>query len=229
MNTRYSLRQFEDDGLQTDVMRFMAIIAFCLVAVLALVRDMDVTETPAAETSKNAATTEPEAAEPETQQPVVEVVMETQDLPAPMAALVEPAPAPPTPPKEIEVTIAAPKPAPNSTPEDQGLSLRFESDAAFINLIRKGKVRVYAFQKNQFLMLDRGFAFHRASPPQSIHELETVPSRVRAALAGKLISNQWGVRLPKPTAASIQQLADRFQSGQLVIDQTGAVRHVPLY
>ena len=205
MNTRYSLRQFEDDGLQTDVMRFMAIIAFCLVAVLALVRDMDVTETPAAETSKNAATTEPEAAqpeasEPETQQPVVEVVMATQDLPAP-----------------------------NSTPEDQGLSLRFESDAAFINLIRKGKVRVYAFQQNQFLMLDRGFAFHRASPPQSIHELETVPSRVRAALAGKLISNQWGVRLPKPTAASIQQLADRFQSGQLVIDQTGAVRHVPLY
>lgn len=229
MNTRYSLRQFEDDGLQTDVMRFMAIIAFCLVAVLALVRDMDVTETPAPETNKSAATTEPEAAEPETQQPVVEVVMETQVLPAPMEALVESATAPPTPHKEIEVTKAAPKPAPNSTPEDQGLSLRFESDAAFINLIRKGKVRVYAFQQNQFLMLDRGFAFHPASPPQSIHELETVPSRVRAALAGKLISNQWGVRLPKPTAASIQHLANRFQSGQLVIDQTGAVRHVPLY
>ena len=33
-------RPTEDDGLQTDVMRFMAIIAFCLVAVLALVKDV---------------------------------------------------------------------------------------------------------------------------------------------------------------------------------------------
>ncbi len=218
MNTRYSLRHFEDDGLQTDVMRFMAIIAFCLVAVLALVRDMEPTETPTA--------AEPKAVEPV--KPVPEVTVEKPAAPAPAEALAEPGPTPLTPPEEIDVGEAAPLPVASSTSEDQGLSLRFASDAAFVNLIRRGKVRVYAFQQNRFLMLDRGFAFHPTSPPQSIHELETVPSRVQAALAGKLNNNQWGVRLPKPTAASIQQLANRFQSGQLVIDQTGAVRHVPL-
>ena len=40
MNGRRAHRPMEDDGLQTDVMRFMAIIAFCLVAVLALVKDV---------------------------------------------------------------------------------------------------------------------------------------------------------------------------------------------
>jgi hypothetical protein len=31
----------DGDGLQTDVMRFMAIIAFCLIAVLALVKNAE--------------------------------------------------------------------------------------------------------------------------------------------------------------------------------------------
>ena len=49
----------EDDGLQTDVMRFMAIIAFCLVAVLALVRDAQ----PAPEAASTAAPAPPPPSE----------------------------------------------------------------------------------------------------------------------------------------------------------------------
>ena len=33
--------QLDSDGLQADVMRFMAIIAFCLIAILALVKQLE--------------------------------------------------------------------------------------------------------------------------------------------------------------------------------------------
>ena len=37
---------FDTDGLQVDVMRFMAIIAFCLIAIMALVQKLEISDTP---------------------------------------------------------------------------------------------------------------------------------------------------------------------------------------
>ncbi len=212
MNTLRGHRPIEDDGLQTDVMRFMAIIAFCLVAVLALVKDVAV-EQPA-----------PSPAPPEPQ-------------PQPQA-VVEPAPATPAraepEPEVVSVPIFPPAadtpPPPASAAEQptqsQGLTLRFASDADFIDLIRRGEVRVYAFANDQYLLLDRGFVFRNAQTPAAYHELESVPRRVEAALGDTLPGNGWAVRLPDRTSSDIRRLADAHTSGQLVIDRSGGVRHV---
>ncbi|MBT7371840.1 MAG: hypothetical protein HN816_14410 [Gammaproteobacteria bacterium] len=41
MRSRHQAQLFDTDSLQADVMRFMAIIAFCLIAILALVQKME--------------------------------------------------------------------------------------------------------------------------------------------------------------------------------------------
>ena len=72
-------RQFDDASLQTDVMRFMAIVAFCLIAILAVVRNI---EAPAVS---------------ETIEPVVSTV---QVAPTDQVRSTAPAPIPPKPESE---------------------------------------------------------------------------------------------------------------------------------
>ena len=229
----------DDDGLQTDVMRFMAIIAFCLVAVLALVKDLPAAEQPSPAEEKReqadpksepiapqvveapAAKPELELVKPPIAKPTAKIVAAPAPeavKPAPVAKTIEPQPA-------AEPTTE-PTPIPAATDNEAGLTLRFASDADFIDLIRRGKVRVYAYNTNSFHVLDRDFVFRAAEPPKTFHELETVPVRVRAALTSAMNGNRWGVRLPRNTQHSIQQLANRHTSGQLVIDRTGGVCHV---
>ncbi|MEM1435275.1 MAG: hypothetical protein AAGG11_14540 [Pseudomonadota bacterium] len=93
----------DSDALQADVMRFMAIIAFCLVAVLALVRQIEpvAPDEPqrSAESTVASPTPEPKLQpEPVVEriiQPVVEPVPEP--APIPVAAPVVPVPEPPEP------------------------------------------------------------------------------------------------------------------------------------
>ena len=207
-------RPTEDDGLQTDVMRFMAIIAFCLVAVLALVKDV----------SQNVA-----------QDVRTEVLVDAPPPPPARPVKVKPAPVR-TPDLEPRVEVAqpvapevsepAPEPvAPAPAVPETGLVLRFASDADFLQLVRSGKVRLFALQPEGQLVLDRGFTFRDAQAPGEVHELETVPARVRAALPDLAATPRWAVRLPRRTREDIQRLADRHASGQLIIDRTGGVRH----
>ncbi len=229
----------DDDGLQTDVMRFMAIIAFCLVAVLALVKDLPPTEQPSPAEEKRVQAEQknepvaPQVVEAPAAKPEVKLVMPPIAKPtakivaAPAPEAVKPAPVAKTvEPQPAADPITEPTPIPTASDDEEGLTLRFASDADFIDLIRRGKVRVYAYNANNFHVLDRGFVFRPAQPPKTFHELETVPARVRAALTSAMNDNRWGVRLPSNTQQSIQQLANRHTSGQLVIDRTGGVRHV---
>lgn len=217
----------DGDGLQTDVMRFMAIIAFCLIAVLALVRNADpVTESPLPLPAEHSAE---KAHVPETPAPRAEM------LPAPIPARRQAEPqletqSPPETPAKIPNLESEPVPSP-------GLALRFASDQDFLRLIETGRVRIYAFRpedpRGTALGLGRNLEFVNSDPPGRIYELEagTIPPRVVASLGRATRTRKpggysWGVRMPIELEASIRSWIDRGVEGELIIDRYAEVRHV---
>ncbi len=167
---------FED--LQTDVMRFMAILAFCLMAVFALVQSFPLTAQPPPVAVPATATPQP-AVSPNAAQAVTETApraIEVVAVPvtAPVAdpgiaapsskpddtpqtaAIQEKAPALEVPAGQVaaiqveEQPLEAPPP-PAEAPEEkpQGFTLRFVSDAALRRLVSRGKVGLYAFSAGQ--------------------------------------------------------------------------------
>lgn len=196
--------------LQADVMRFMAIIAFCLIAILALVRNAD----PAPVR---------EAEEPLTRP------MPPKPMPAPKPAASpvqaeEPAPTPATPPP---AATAAPAAAP---PEEASLSLRFASDRDFLRLVSSGGVRLFALEGERVLAVDPQLRAAPATLPGPVHELlpETVPELLTRAIdSGPAQARRWAVALPARTAGQIRHYVQQGATGVLVIDRFGEVRHVP--
>ncbi len=202
-----------DDGesLQADVMRFMAIIAFCLIAILALVKHAEPPQTPTETTAEATTPSEPvrqESVQPEPvrpervhpervhPEPVIAPELTPSD-PEPVAlAASPPAPAPETEPEPIPAAAAAPietpapspaidaAPAPAAEPEEEGLILRFASDGDFLRLIARGDIRVYAFQDSDVLTLSETYRFLDTESPGQVYELlpPSIPGLVVDAL-----------------------------------------------
>ncbi|HSG88306.1 MAG TPA: hypothetical protein VLA56_03785 [Pseudomonadales bacterium] len=230
----------DDDGLQADVMRFMAIIAFCLVAIMALARNATPLDAPVAvvDAAVSAASPTDEIVEAE----VVPSAPRAVPAPAPVATR-RPPPAPPAPQadeaddevaREVahEVADMAADEAADETVDetvDEGLSLRFASDADFLRLVSRAHMTLYAFRDAEVLALVDGARFLPAPAPGRVHELlaETVPSSIRDALgaaredAGAF---RWGVRMPAAVEVRIRAFVDEGASGELVIDRYGEVR-----
>jgi len=241
------------EHLETDVMRFMAILAFCLVAIFALVQSVpepvakvpkrvpDTVSTVSTVSSvpQRPAETAPAAApepppQPESQpeaQP--EHRPEPAAQPQPVAATPEPRPEPPPLPKP------APQPPPEAAPtapsaEPQpGFSLRFDSDAALVGLVERGEVALYAFARDRvwrFMIVDGRPAFRSADTPGQVHEMapDTVPGPVLDALRRSVVlpggGLRWGVTLPPPTAAALGRVLATNDGGELVIDADGLLR-----
>jgi hypothetical protein len=197
--------------LQTDVMRFMAIISMCLVAIFALVQSIPLTPEPKPPERTPAAAEAP-APVPET----AEVVTLTRPVP------------PPPPKKDLPVMLERPLmsappglsgaidtpsqlpidevaipgdvpardalPLPESTDQhprtnntaQKGFSLRFESDDALKRLVSRSVVSLYAIspQGVQRMSVDGdALSFWNASMPQRFHEMDvaTVPTDVLSA------------------------------------------------
>jgi hypothetical protein len=228
----------DNDSLQTDVMRFMAIIAFCLMAVLAVVRNVEPPESPAtqdamplhATVESEQITSPPPApgiAQPpirleslERPQRIDEVLAREQEQPEPQLAA-------------EDNFQSAPQPESQRAPQaEQGLSLRFATDRDFLRLVTKGEIHVYAYKAQTVLGLDRNFDFLSAEPPGHVYELlpETIPSRIFAAL-GRATSQSnsytWGIRMPTKLEGKIRRFVERGVHGELVIDRYGEVHHVP--
>jgi len=190
----------DNESLQADVMRFMAIIAFCLIAILALVRNV---------------TPSPEEAVPAPVEPLVTAapLREPQPLPPPAwqepieqpaeVARPEPSQRPAREQRRVDVdslqarpagrTVArtAPaettdrtmpaaqaKPAESSapetaaaTPDESGLSLRFASDGDFLRLIARGDITVYAFNGTSVLSLTSAYDFLTTRSPGELYEV----------------------------------------------------------
>ena len=198
--------------LQTDVMRFMAIISLCLVAIFALVQSLP---TPVSQSEAAAPPPQQEpivvrAEEPEPVKPPVPrrkppaakpPPAEPAPKPVPKLAALPPAPvyeAPakiPDPPVKPSPLASAPPPVPvqapaapaPKTPARKGFSLRFESDLALTRLVARNEIGLYALQpgKAQRMSVNRGaVSFWPAGSPGQIHEMDesTVPDSIIAAL-----------------------------------------------
>ncbi len=201
--------------LQTDVMRFMAILALCLVAIFALVQSVPMEQTPAAEPPT------PEAPAREAPTPV------TRGAPVAEPVTVEPVKPPPARARvPAAATTAAPVAAPaTAPPADDGFTLRFESDVALKSLVARGEVGLYAMQDADArrLRLESGRpVFWKASMPTVFHEMEaaTVPSDIAAAGG----ASRWGVTLPPRLSREIDARVAGGGSGELVITTNGTLR-----
>jgi hypothetical protein len=214
--------------LQTDVMRFMAILSLCLVAIFALVQSLPLVQTDS-----------PPAAlpEPERQVPVTEPIDIPEPITKPQPAArktVRADPLPPTPPPPAKPAPAEAAPTPAATQE--GFSLRFETDQALTQLVARNEIGLYAISSGQALRMtmNRDKAeFWSASLPKQFHEMEssTVPKAVVDAL---MLSNDigtdpaiWAVTLPAKMSASLNKFMHENDGGSLVIGADGDLRLEP--
>lgn len=221
--------------LQTDVMRFMAILSLCLVAIFALVQSIPLA--PQEEVPPVAMS-----------QPVVEEIS-PREVPAPEPAAVSE--------KVISLTRPAPKklpreeappvlqrpraataekvempPAPQQPPKE-GFTLRFEDETALTRLVARNEVGLYAIlpDKSYRMNVNRGqFSFWPASMPNQFHEMDelTVPASVTGAFrqssAARAQGLKWGVTIPSATSRRLEQYLREATGGDLVIDVHGRLR-----
>jgi len=221
--------------LQTDVMRFMAIISLCLVAIFALVQSMPMT--PAAEPLVDALPAPVSETRPE---PIREPLLKRVVQPAPLSR-----------PEPKSVTLTRPTWQPKSqatvapavetqakpltTPaaeETEGFTLRFESDAALMRLVAASQVGVYAIDNDRarrMTVSESRISFWDASLPNSFHEMEvsTVPVAVVEALTRSGAATdalRWGVTLPGKLRGQLDGLMQEHHGGSLVIGSNGNIR-----
>jgi len=230
--------------LQTDIMRFMAILSLCLVAIFALVQSIPLTPTAPAPEPAPAPAPAPRIAEPVTISPAKPPI----DAPAPPVRTVQ-ANAQPTKtvvPEPEKITLTRPKwvpktaaprtalapaaspvvqPPPVKVPEPIGFTLRFESDAALMRAIAAGQVRLYAISGNRaqrMAVSESRISFWDASTPNTFHEMEatTVPPAVidahkRSGAASQDVN--WGVTLPGKLKSQLDALMQAHTGGSLII------------
>ena len=237
--------------LQTDIMRFMAILALCLVAIFALVQSIPlVPEKPAPEpvvAMPERIDADPPPVVNDAQQPeqVPELARPEPVKPAPgeSVALTRPKWRPkPRPERTIEAVQPVAKPAPADTvleeappppaPAEKGFTLRFESDLALTRLVAASQVGFYALtpsRSQRMTVSNSRISFWDASLPNAYHEMEasTVPEPVITALARSGVDTanvEWGVTLPGRLSRRLEGLMLEHTGGSLVIGLDGQVR-----
>ncbi len=224
--------------LQTDVMRFMAILSLCLVAIFALVQSIPMTPAKTVPMPSPPAVSQEQADEPIVE-PVAEPPSEIKlTRPAPVMAAVE----------EETVIVQRPRsrPQPQSIPEDlppappaatkpvaKGFTLRFETDLALTQLVEKNAVGLYVITagKSVRMSMDTNeMSFWPASLPGQFHEMDesTVPAQVIAAYRRNhndpSSDSKWGVTLPGPLSQQLNQFLAASEGGSLIISSRGDLR-----
>ncbi len=236
--------------LQTDVMRFMAILALCLVAIFALVQSIPLQpvepqpleggpsgpEPVAAEAAPTRATSAPAsptsaAITPTSAAAPVKPIGETVELTRPKP-LRKPAAPPLTRGHAAVAASSAAVPAAAPAPAgDEGFTLRFASDAALMRSVAAHNVGVYAIddgRARRMTVSESRISFWDASTPNAFHEMEadTVPVAAADALARSGAASaavRWGVTLPGRMTAQLEALMREHRSGHLVIGAGGNI------
>jgi hypothetical protein len=215
--------------LQTDVMRFLAILSLCLVAIFALVQSIPLTSVvpepvpPAAQPAPVPAQPKPAPVKPAPE--VARPAPRSKAAPEPVPVAAEPAPT------AVTATPAPAAEAPVATPEEEGFTLRFASDAALMRAVAAGHVGVYAIQDGRAYRMtvsDSRISFWDASTPNTFHEMEpgTVPAAVVDALArtgAGADGVRWGVTLPGKLKSRLDTLMQEYRGGSLIIGPDGAL------
>ena len=187
--------------LQTDIMRFMAILSLCLVAIFALVQSIPLA--PVEPVAFEQPRVEPTPVEPKPEPVVVDTAQPEPILEPPPARKLQPETAPVektvvlTRPKwqpkytpevqaevqaevdsadldEVAVEAAPTKPAPVA-PEEEGFTLRFASDTALMRAVATQHVGLYAIESGhaqRMTVNESRVSFWDASTPNAFHEME---------------------------------------------------------
>lgn len=189
--------------LQTDIMRFMAILSLCLVAIFALVQSIPLkpTETVApvepdtpVEQAQAKATVgdEQDIARAKPQQEAAAVPLkERAEAPVTLTRpkwqsrivaagrlsdLPEPAAEAPDTTSAARTAPPAQETAPPMEKESEGFTLRFESDAALTRLVAANRVGLYAVaggRAQRMSVSESRISFWEASTPHIYHEMES--------------------------------------------------------
>ena len=237
--------------LQTDIMRFMAILSLCLVAIFALVQSIPITPTQPIQTESQsppavavpakdliARTELPEpVTPPQATAPVEKVVTLTRPKWVPRFAPEKTVQKPAEPAPDVQALAPAlpSTPAPAAPPvesETDGFTLRFESDAALTRLVAASHIGLYALENDRaqrMAVSESRISFWKASLPNTFHEMEkdTVPAAVIEALnrTGTTANTvSWGVTLPGKLKTQLDNLMLEHRGGTLIIAASGEIR-----
>ncbi len=218
--------------LQTDVMRFMAILALCLVAIFALVQSLPLAPEP--DPAEAPETAPVAAAAADIRQPAVSQAPAAA-APRPPAASTSREPivqAPAQPERAAETTVADEQIPAAAPPVTEGFTLRFESDLALTRLVAAGEVGFYAMTPGRAQRMSvraSRVSFWDASQPARFHEMEraTVPKAVLDALQRTGVDTAdagLGVTLPGRLSEELESIMREHRGGALVIGADGTLR-----
>ncbi len=192
----------DTDSLQADVMRFLAIIAFCLIAVMALVPG-----SPEETYPQKSAGNSP-----------VQEHLGASALEAPKASLPEIHPEP-----VLEALN------PPGSQQASTLSLRFASEQDFLSLLGKGEITLYARGAENYVQLNRDFSLSPVSLETELYELlpDSLPAKIIKVLRRQGVTEPFLVSLPNTTAREIERLSVHHEEagGVLLINHSGQVHH----
>jgi hypothetical protein len=199
------------EALQTDVMRFVAILGLCLAAIFSLVQRASLEQPPPVINSVSPVRAP--APTPRSDTPIVR---------APVSKA--PARESPAPAKPI------PEAAEPSTPADSqlGFSLEFASAADLMALLENGQIQLYAELDGQFWSADPRGRFTLVEAPSSYYRMD--PATVPGALIGSLqrstaaVDAIWGVVLSPAIVEQMTRHTNATEGGNLVILRSGHVQ-----
>lgn len=234
----------EAEALQTDVMRFMAILGLCLMVVFALVQSIPVSQTDA--TPKLATISTLEQKNVQLQEKLKELQKENQILTKKIEEKktdlsrqnLEPMPV-----KEVASAPNLPKPNPSSSeisPLDRvdetqkvGFTLHFKTNDALLTLVKQHRIKAYAVTENQawnLTLVNGSIQAVKTSFPKTFYEMErrTVPPDFQRAMGRVAIPKgtqtlTWGVVLPGQIQSQIMKLMQTRKGGDMIITETGSV------
>jgi hypothetical protein len=238
--------------LQTDVMRFMAIISLCLVAIFAIVQSIPLgpvvsQELPPVSLDDNSPVAATNVQNPQQASPKLEMVLvrpeptripqreEPVVLQRPIVKPVKRVPAKPSRPLPTPVASTPRTTSEPSAPSEPqvGFTLRFESDHALTRLVARNEVGFFAITPDRSLRLNiesGRMGFWSASTPKQIHEMEqaTVPQAVLDAYARSSGSRssavKWGVSIPPAMSSQLNRFLSEHEGGFLIIGASGELR-----
>jgi len=223
--------------LQTDVMRFMAILSLCLVAIFALVQSIPLApssptpEKPVADTQPPTSVEEPpnniaQRADIELVRPTpIRMVARRESV-----TLQRPSPAPVRSAETERKQLPTATTVAEATPAEDGFTLRFETDRALTGLVARQQVGFYAISPEKILRMSitgNDISFRPATLPHQYHEMDrsTVPAEVLAAFRSSDLTDdiKWGVTLPPGMSQQLNAFLSDENGGALVIAASGRI------
>ena len=247
----FRARQREDNvaGLETDVMRFMAIFAFCLMAIFALVQSTEFNK-PEDQTEKTLIDKSLVLADQvHEQQKVIQQQLEklkdskiaieklqltNEKLANQLSHIknnklnsIEKR-------HKTETLVSKNKPVQSkkSTSTKAKFTLSFNSDNDLMKLLKSNTVKLYATKNNislQAIIDRRKLKYVRANLSGRYYPMstETVPDSLLKKLPDNFNHVQWHVALPDSMISKIQSLITKNSSGEIIINENAEVVLLP--